>query len=70
MTIFHWGKSSIFDSTGSNDFSQSRCLDASAINVLINAGKRKNDQNHGRITENLKNEKIPLLHAQPSENKE
>ena len=43
MIIFHWEKSSVFDSTGSNDSSQTRCLGALATNVLIYAGKRKSE---------------------------
>jgi hypothetical protein len=43
MFIFHWEKSSIFDSTGLNDFSQTLYLDTLATNVLIYVGKRKSE---------------------------
>jgi hypothetical protein len=43
MFIFHWEKSSVFDSTESNDFSQTLYLDILATNVLIYVGKRKSE---------------------------
>ena len=73
MTIFHWEKSSVFDSTGSNDFSQTRCLGTIATNVLIYARKRKSETDLGKmikIMEELlkieKNEKIlSHMHSYP-----
>ena len=49
MTMFHWEKSSVFDSAGSNDSSQTRCLGAIATNVLIYTGKRKSKTDWGKM---------------------
>jgi hypothetical protein len=70
MIIFHWEKSSVFDSTGSNDSSQSRCLDTLATNVLIYAGKWKSETDLRKMIKIMEevlkieeNEKIPSSHA-------
>jgi len=44
MIIFHW-ENQRFDSRWSNDFLQTRCLGALAINVLIYAEKLKSKTN-------------------------
>jgi len=43
MTIFHWKKSSVLDSTQSSDSSQIRCLGTFATYVLIYVGKGKSE---------------------------
>jgi hypothetical protein len=58
MFVFHWEKSRVFDSTGSNDFSQTRCLGTLATNVLFALENEKVKltcekwSNHESIAEN------------------
>jgi hypothetical protein len=74
MIIFHWEKSSVFDSTGSNDSSQTRYLGAMATNILVYAGKPKSETDLRKMTKTMeellkieKKRKIPSSHAQSSE---
>jgi len=63
MNIFHWKKSSVFDSTESKESSQTCRLDTLATTVLIYAPKQKSETNLRKMIkimeESLKIEKKP-----------